>query len=93
MARYRSDDYIQSYGDIEAKRSEADARAQAARDRGFRLGEYEISYTYGGTKYTDRVTAYSKAEAVEQLKQTCGLVGMYPYDMVVKTLVEPNVYV
>lgn len=93
MARYNSKDYIPSYCDIEAKRDAANARAQAARERGFHLGEYEISYKVNGTRLVEKVAASTKNEAIENLKKSCGIVGWYPVEIEAKTLVEPNIYV
>lgn len=93
MARYNSKDYIPTYGDLEAKRDEANARAAAARERGYRLGEYEISYSVNGTHLVEKITAASKSEAIESLKRSCGMVGWYPTGIDAKTLVEPNIYV
>lgn len=93
MARYNSKDYIPTYGDLETRRDEAAARAQAARERGFHLGEYEISYTVNGSHLVEKVAASTKNEAIENLKKSCGMVGWYPIEIEVKTLVEPNIYV
>lgn len=93
MARYNSKDYIPTYGDYVAKRDEANARAAAARERGYRLGEYEISYIVNGNHSTEKIMATSKNEAIEILKRSCGMVGWYPIEIEVKTLVEPNIYV
>ena len=93
MARYNSKDYIPTYGDLEAKRDEANARAAAARERGYHLGEFEISYTVNGTKLVEKITAASRDEAVEALKKSYGMVGWYPFNIETKTLVEPNIYV
>lgn len=93
MARYSDKDYIPTSADLESKREEANARAQAARDRGYRLGEYEISYKVNGTHLVEKVTATNKNEAIENLKHSCGMVGWYPTEIDVKTLVEPNIYV
>lgn len=93
MARYNSKDYIPTYGDLEAKRDEANARAAEAYDRGYRLGEYEISYRVNGNHLVEKISATSKNEAIESLKRSCGMVGWYPIEIDVKTLVEPNIYV
>lgn len=93
MARYNSKDYIPTYGDLEARRDECRKNAQEAKDRGFRLGEYELSYNVLGRSYTEKMSAVSEKEAIETLKQQCGMVGWIPTDIKVKNLVEPNVYV
>lgn len=93
MARYNSKDYIPTYGDIEARRAEWEKNAKAARDRGFKLGEYELTYTVNGHKFTEKATGASRDAVVEVLKQQCGMVGWNPVSIEVKTLVEPNIYV
>lgn len=93
MARYNSKDYIPSYCDIEAKRDAAEARAKEARERGFHLGEYEISYKVNGIRLVEKYTAMTRDDAVENLKKSCGMVGWYPIEIEVKTLIEPNIYV
>ena len=91
--RTSSKDYIPTYSDFEGQRIDAEKRAAAARERGFHLGEYDITYTVNGTRYTETISAHCKAEAVETVKKNCGLVGWYPIDIDAKTRVEPNVYV
>ena len=91
--KFNSKDYIPTYGDLEARRDEWAKNAQAARDRGFRLGEYEVTYKVNGIQLVEKVSGQSKNEVIESLKQQCGLVGWYPTEIDVKTLVEPNIYV
>ena len=93
MARYNSKDYIPSYSDIEAKHDAWAENAKAARERGFHLGEYEVTYKVNGHQLTEKVSACTAAEAVEGIKRSCGMVGWYPIDIQTKTLVEPNIYV
>lgn len=91
--RKNSKDYIPTAADLMHDKDECEARAKAARDRGYRLGEYEVSYNVNGTHLVEKITATSKNEAIESLKRSCGMVGWYPIEIEVKTLVEPNIYV
>ena len=93
MSKQTGSDYIPTYADIEHERNEQRARAEAFKQKGFHLGEFEVTYTVNGTTLTQKMVSRSKIEAVFELKQQCGLVGWVPYDIAVKTLVEPNVYV
>ena len=93
MARYNSKDYIPTYGDLEARRDECERNAKAARERGFHLGEFELSYNVLGRSFTEKISASSEKDAIEILKQQCGMVGWIPMNIEVKTLVAPNVYV
>lgn len=93
MSRKNSGDYIPTGAEIELQREENSKNAQAAKDRGFRLGEYEFSYKLNGNTMCEKVAAVSKTEAMIQFKQQCNIVGWLPYDIEVKTLVEPNVFV
>lgn len=93
MSRSTGSDYIPTYADIEHKRGEAHERAEALRKKGWRLGEFEVTYVVNGAKLVQKMSSRSKTEAVEELKQQCGMVGWVPYGIEVKTLVEPNIYV
>ena len=93
MAKRTGSDYIPTYADIEAERVERDKRAEELRKKGWRLGEFEVTYTVNGTTLTQKMASRSKNELLEELNQQCGMVGWIPYDVKVKTLVEPNVYV
>lgn len=91
--RKSSKDYIPTASDLAHDRDECDARAQEARDRGYHLGEFEVTYTVQGQKFTQRVSDYSEKDAVENLKKQCGMIGWVPYDVSIKTVVAPNLYV
>lgn len=93
MAKRTGEDYIPTYADIENERAECDARADALKQKGYRLGEFEVSYKANGTPYVQKAAARSSVEAVEYIKHQCSMVGWVPYDIDVKTVVEPNIYV
>lgn len=93
MSRKNSNDYIPTGAELERQHEESIQNAKAAKDRGFRLGEYEFSYKLNGRAMHEKVSAVSKTEAMVQFKQQCDIVGWLPYDIDVKTLVEPNVFV
>jgi len=93
MAKRNSKDYIPSISDLATERSDAEKRAKEAADRGFRIGEYSITYTVSGQTFTQKVSDYSQKDAIANLKKQCGMVGWIPYDISVQTLVEPNIYV
>lgn len=93
MSKSTGPDYIPTYADIEAERAERDKRAEEVRKKGYHLGEFELTYKVNSMQFVQKTAAKSKNEAVEDLKQQCGMVGWVPYDIDVKTLVEPNIYV
>lgn len=87
-----SSDKILTYGDIQLQNEECAKRAEAAKERGFRQGEYEITYTVNGHTFTEKWIAFSTAEAIEHLKENCAAVNWYPTNIIAKTIVEPNAY-
>lgn len=93
MAKKTGSDYIPTYAEIEAERAECDKRTEELRKKGWRLGEFEVKYKVNGAELVQKMASRSKIEVVEELKQQCGMVGWVPYDIEVKTLVEPNIYV
>ena len=86
-------DYIPTVADLMHDKDECEARAQAARDRGYHLGKFEVTYTIQGQKFTERISDYSEKDAVDTLKKQCGMVGWIPSEISVKTIEAPNIYV
>lgn len=93
MSRIESKDYIPTYGDYEYQREQDAKRAQEAKDRGFCLGKFKVTYTINGHRMSEVVSSYSSKDALDLVKQQCGMVGWLPIDMSVVTIDEPNVYV
>lgn len=93
MARNTGSDYIPTALDRALEADENERRRQEALAKGFRLGTFKISYTVYGKQYVQTATATSSKDAVDALKQQCGMIGWIPMDISVETLVEPNIYV
>lgn len=91
--RKNSKDYIPTAADIMHDIDEREARVQAARDNGYHLGEFEVTYNVQNQKFTQRVFDYSEKDAVDNLKKQCGMIGWIPRDISIKTIVKPNIYV
>lgn len=93
MAKKTGSDYIPTYAELEAERAERNKRTEELAKKGWCLGEFEVTYKVNGAQLTQKMVARSKNEIEGMLKQQCGMVGWVPYDVEVKTLVEPNIYV
>ena len=90
MARNTGSDYIPTYAELAHAADEARARAKAAN---VKLNLYELSYTvagFPGPLLTEKRAARSQAEAIEELKQQCSLVGWVPCGITVKLLEKGN---
>lgn len=91
--RTTSSNYIPTVSDLLKKQDAQNTRAAAAKERGFRLGKFQLEYEIAGAKETSVISAYSQDDAIANLKQQFGMNGIIPYNINVKVIDSGNIYV
>lgn len=73
MANRRSDDYIPTYADFDAKQEEM---RQYLKENGSPYREYEVTYILYGKEHVETISGLTEAEVTESIKQSWWLNGI-----------------
>lgn len=77
----RSDDYIPTYADIEAEKNR---REEYLKEHKATVHSYTATYKINGKAYTSKLAGQTTADAEDNLRHDCDMIGWIPTDIVIK---------